>query len=140
MRSLWTEGCFTVAFTCVGRAIWNPLERLDVLLKLGPAWESILAGNLDLGVSEGCSCSGADEIPGLVAKMSEIRAFGKLHGEILSSARCPHVRAKGVSHKTKFGKVGLLPFPRTGCVPHARPMIAPEVKGVLMNAGVRSGN
>jgi hypothetical protein len=34
--------------------------------------------------------------------MAEVGTIGKLHGEILSSARCPHVRAKGVSHKTKL--------------------------------------
>ena len=85
-------------------------ERLDVLLELGPAWEPVVAGGLKLGGGQGGSCAGTDEILGLVTKMSEIRAFGKLHGEILSTARCPHVRAKGVSHRTKFGRLGFYPF------------------------------
>ena len=47
-----------------------------MLLELGPAWEAVLSGNLELGVGQGGSCAGTDEILGLVTKMSEIRAFG----------------------------------------------------------------
>ena len=85
-------------------------EAIDVVLQLGPAGETVLARDLKLGSGQGGSCAGTDEILGLVTKMSEIRAFGKLHGEILSTARCPHIRAKGVSHKTKFGRLGFYPF------------------------------
>jgi hypothetical protein len=85
-------------------------ERLDVLLQLGPAWETVVAGQLKLGGSQGGGYAGTDQILGLVTQMSETRAFGKLHGEILSSARCPHIRAKGVSHKTKLGRLGFYPF------------------------------
>src|SRR5262249_34092936 len=86
------------------------LDRLDVLLQLGPTGKAVVAGQLELGGGQGGGCAGTDEILGLVTKMSEVRALGKLHGEILSSARCPRVRAKGLSHKTKFARLGFYPF------------------------------
>ena len=85
-------------------------ERLDVLLELGTACETVLAGDLELGVGQGGSCTSTDEILGLVTKMSEIRAFGKLHAKSFPSARCPHVRAKGVSQKTSLERLGFYPF------------------------------
>src|SRR5262249_19870996 len=73
-------------------------EAIDVVLEFGPAWETILASDLELGVGKSGGDAGTKQIFGLVAKMTEIGTFGKLHGEILSIARCPRVRAKGVSH------------------------------------------
>jgi hypothetical protein len=54
-------------------------EVIDVVLELGPAWEPVLAGNLELRIGQGLRCAGTDEVLGLITKMSEIRAFGKLH-------------------------------------------------------------
>jgi hypothetical protein len=69
----------------------RPPERY-VLLQLGPAWETVLPGDLELSVAQGGGRAGTDEILGLVTKMSEIRAFGKLLGE--TAAQFPRAAAE----------------------------------------------
>jgi hypothetical protein len=86
------------------------LKQLYVMLQLRPVGKAVVASDLELGVGQGGSCASTDKILGLVTKMSEIRAFGKFHAKSFPSARCPHVRAKGVSQKTTLARLGFYPF------------------------------
>src|SRR5215472_16701767 len=98
-----------------------------MLLEFGPVWEAILPGDLKLRFGQGRGGARTDQVLGLITKMSEIWAFGKLHGR--NPFQCPVSACSGERRfaQNEVWKVGLLPFPRTGCVPHADPMVAPDV-------------
>ena len=65
---------------------------------------------LELSVGQGRSGAGTDKVLGVVAEMAEIRTIRKLHAKSFPLARCPHVRAKGVSQKTSPERLGFYPF------------------------------
>ena len=105
-------------------------EGIDVGLELRPAREAVEAGDLELCVRDGFGAAGLEQIPGLALEVAEIGTFGKgtrrvrgmvRHGELLSSKRLPSAhRAERSFAKNLLPRGGLLPFPRTGCVPTLR--------------------
>jgi hypothetical protein len=62
-------------------------EAIDMVLELGPAWETELARDLELSVGQGGGGAGTNQVFGLIAKMAEVGTIGKLHERILSI--CP---------------------------------------------------
>jgi hypothetical protein len=87
-------------------------ERLDVLFEFGPTRKAIVAGELQLGGGQRGRRTSTYEVLRPVVEIAEIGTIGKLHGEIFSNARYPHVRAKGVSRQNDFGRLGFYPFRR----------------------------
>ena len=54
-------------------------EAIDIVRELGPAWEIVLTGDLELSGGQSSSCAGTDESLSLVAEMAEVGTIGKLH-------------------------------------------------------------
>jgi hypothetical protein len=85
-------------------------ERFDMLLQLGPAWEAVLSGDLQLCFGESAGSAGPNEVLGLVAKIAQVRTIRKRHGEILPCARCPHDSGERHFADGDGARLGLYPF------------------------------
>src|ERR1700730_11925203 len=106
---------------------------MNVSLELWPTRKSVETGDLELCVGDGCSSTSLVQILGLILQMPEIGTVGKWdrrvlgigrHGDLLSS-NSPVVRKSGRKkvREDRQQMGGLLPFPRTGCVPNARGIV-----------------
>ena len=111
----------------------NFLEGIDVGFEFRPAGEAEETSDLDLGIGKRFCATGLEKILGLIFQVAEIRTFGKrarLVGRIGRHATSFHltpvVRKSGRKKVRENGLQtgGLLPFPRTGCVPNARTILS----------------
>ena len=101
-------------------------------LELRPAGKPVETRNLELRIGDRRRGAGFEQVFSLVFEMAKIGVVGKRARCLCVSidmatffhrnARCPHIGLKEGGDDLRLTG-GLLPFPRTGCVPHAKTIL-----------------